>query len=74
MKQTNLQALIVMAYNVGRAHGDGSAMVADRKRNRPFSPEEGRSAAVEHLSKFFEHIDPGDFALPFFEASPKATT
>ncbi len=54
MSQTNLECLIIMAYNIGRAHGE----------NRTMSIEEGRAATVKHCTKFFDDIDPGDLALP----------
>jgi hypothetical protein len=63
-KQTILEALLIMAYNVGRDHA----------RTLAFTPEAGREATVKALTALFDDIDPGDLARPadsLFDREPQ---
>ena len=53
-EQSIFEALLIMAYNVGRSHGETNVMPV----------AEGRQVVVEQLSKLVEHVDPGDLVLP----------
>ena len=54
MRQSILEGLLVMAYNVGR----------DNERTQALTIEQGRKVVVEQLCKLVEHVDPGDLAQP----------
>jgi hypothetical protein len=65
MQQTCLQALLIMAYNVGRDHGQTQAMTL----------EEGRKVVSEKLSDLVGHADIGALSQPatsLLSLQPKA--
>lgn len=57
MSQSVLEALLVMAYNVGRDH----------EKTGTFPLDEGRRVTVDALTKFVADIDPGDLAKPLVQ-------
>lgn len=54
-KQSILEGLIIMAYNVGRDHGANTSKM---------TLEIGRAKTLEMLLSIVDSIDPGDLARP----------